>query len=558
MGQLSKQILDTYNLWRTDERFDEEIRNELNANLSDAEIEDRFWRELEFGTGGLRGVMGAGTNRMNKYIIRKATRGFANYLLDKYGKDVCRGVAIAYDSRNNSDAFAREAALVMAAAGIPAYIYGEIMPTPVLSFTVRELGCVGGIVVTASHNPKEYNGYKVYDDMGCQVLTDDANKIISYVNAITDIPAIEIASEKEARESGLVKNVPNEVYESFIANVKLQAHNIGEKSAKIVYTPLHGTGNVPVRRVLGDLGYDVTVVKAQEQRDGNFSTVISPNPENAEALKLGCELCESIGADLILGTDPDCDRVGIAVNTDAGMKLFTGNQVGALLVDYVIKMNKEKLTDKSTVIKTIVTSELGAVIAKQNGLKVIETLTGFKYIGEQMNIFDATGCGDFVIGYEESYGYLVGTHARDKDAVVASMLICEMASYYKNQGKTLVDVMEEIYDKYGYFLDKLDSYTLKGIDGVERIASIMKEMRTNGASLFEGIDTVYDYTVGVGDLPKADVLKFVFADSSWIAIRPSGTEPKIKVYYSVRGDNKDEASRVLETRRAIINKLIEG
>ena len=558
MGQLSKQILDTYNLWRTDERFDEEIRNELNANLSDAEIEDRFWRELEFGTGGLRGVMGAGTNRMNKYIIRKATRGFANYLLDKYGKDVCRGVAIAYDSRNNSDAFAREAALVMAAAGIPAYIYGEIMPTPVLSFTVRELGCVGGIVVTASHNPKEYNGYKVYDDMGCQVLTDDANKIISYVNAITDIPAIGIASEKEARESGLVKNVPNEVYESFIANVKLQAHNIGEKSAKIVYTPLHGTGNVPVRRVLGDLGYDVTVVKAQEQRDGNFSTVISPNPENAEALKLGCELCESIGADLILGTDPDCDRVGIAVNTDAGMKLFTGNQVGALLVDYVIKMNKEKLTDKSTVIKTIVTSELGAVIAKQNGLKVIETLTGFKYIGEQMNIFDATGCGDFVIGYEESYGYLVGTHARDKDAVVASMLICEMASYYKNQGKTLVDVMEEIYDKYGYFLDKLDSYTLKGIDGVERIASIMKEMRTNGASLFEGIDTVYDYTVGVGDLPKADVLKFVFADSSWIAIRPSGTEPKIKVYYSVRGDNKDEASRVLETRRAIINKLIEG
>ena len=558
MGQLSKQILDTYNLWRTDERFDEEIRNELNANLSDAEIEDRFWRELEFGTGGLRGVMGAGTNRMNKYIIRKATRGFANYLLDKYGKDVCRGVAIAYDSRNNSDAFAREAALVMAAAGIPAYIYGEIMPTPVLSFTVRELGCVGGIVVTASHNPKEYNGYKVYDDMGCQVLTDDANKIISYVNAITDIPAIEFASEKEARESGLVKNVPNEVYESFIANVKLQAHNIGEKSAKIVYTPLHGTGNVPVRRVLGDLGYDVTVVKAQEQRDGNFSTVISPNPENAEALKLGCELCESIGADLILGTDPDCDRVGIAVNTDAGMKLFTGNQVGALLVDYVIKMNKEKLTDKSTVIKTIVTSELGAVIAKQNGLKVIETLTGFKYIGEQMNIFDATGCGDFVIGYEESYGYLVGTHARDKDAVVASMLICEMASYYKNQGKTLVDVMEEIYDKYGYFLDKLDSYTLKGIDGVERIASIMKEMRTNGASLFEGIDTVYDYTVGVGDLPKADVLKFVFADSSWIAIRPSGTEPKIKVYYSVRGDNKDEASRVLETRRAIINKLIEG
>ena len=555
---LSKQILDTYNLWRTDERFDEDIRNELNADLSEAEIEDRFWRELEFGTGGLRGVMGAGTNRMNKYIIRKATRGFANYLLDKYGKEVSRGVAIAYDSRNNSDAFAKEAALVMAAAGIPTFLYDDIMPTPVLSFTVRELGCVGGIVVTASHNPKEYNGYKVYDDMGCQVLIDDANKIISYVNAITDIPAIEIADEKAARISGLVKSVPNEVFESFIANVKKQSHDIGEKSAKIVYTPLHGTGNIPVRRVLSDLGYNVTIVKAQEERNGDFPTVVSPNPENAEALELGCELCKKIGADLILGTDPDCDRVGIAVNTGKEMKLFTGNQVGALLVDYVIKMNKAQLNEKSTVIKTIVTSELGAVIAKQNGLKVIETLTGFKFIGEQMNIFDKTGCGDFVIGYEESYGYLVGTHARDKDAVVASMLICEMASYYKNQGKNLVEVMNDIYDKYGYFLDKLDSYTLKGIDGVEKIASIMKEMRTNGASLFEGIEVVYDYTKGIGDLPKADVLKFVFADSSWIAIRPSGTEPKIKVYYSVRGENKDDASRVLEGRRAIINKLIEG
>ena len=558
MGNLPKHITDTFNLWRTDERFDADLRNELNSGLSEADIEDRFWRDLEFGTGGLRGVMGAGTNRMNKYIIRKATKGFANYLLDKYGKDVCRGVAIAYDSRNNSDVFAKEASLVMAASGIPAFIYDEIMPTPVLSFTVRELGCVGGIVVTASHNPKEYNGYKVYDDMGCQVLTDDANKIISYVNAITDIPAIEVANEAEARANGLVKDVPSCVFESFIANVKKQSHEVGPKSAKIVYTALHGTGNVPVRRVLSDLGYDVTIVKEQEKKDGDFPTVISPNPENAEALKLGCELCEKIGADLILGTDPDCDRVGIAVNTSEGMKLFTGNQVGALLVDYVIKMNKASLNEKSTVIKTIVTSELGAVIAKQNGLKVIETLTGFKYIGEQMNIFDATGSGDFVIGYEESYGYLVGNHARDKDAVVASMLICEMASYYKNQGKTLVDVMNDIYAKYGYFLDKLDSFTLKGIDGVERIASIMKEMRENGTSLFEGVETVYDYTKGIGDLPKADVLKFVFADSSWIAIRPSGTEPKIKVYYSVRGDDQNEASKTLEARRAIINKLIEG
>ena len=558
MKQLSQSIIDTYNLWRTNELFDEETRKELNCGLSNEEIEDRFWRDLEFGTGGLRGVMGAGTNRMNKYIIRKATRGFANYLCDKYGKEISRGVAIGYDSRNNSDAFALEAALVMAAAGIKTYLFGEIMPTPTLSFAVRELGCIGGIVVTASHNPKEYNGYKVYDKDGCQVLIDDANAIIEYVNNITDITAIPVANEEEARKSGMLNTTPDCVFDSFIENVKKQAHEIGEKSARIVYTPLHGTGNVPVRRVLSELGYNVTVVKEQEIKDGNFPTVISPNPENAEALSMGCKLCEEIGADLILGTDPDCDRVGIAVNTKDGMKLFTGNQVGALLVDYVIKMNKSQLTEKSTVIKTIVTSELGAIIAKQNGLRVVETLTGFKFIGDQMNQFERTGNGEFLIGYEESYGYLVGSHARDKDAVVTSMLICEMASYYKNQGKTLVDVMEDIYNTYGYFLDKLDSYTLKGIDGVERIQAIMKEMREKGKELMPNIKQVNDYTVGIDDLPKADVLKFVFEDSSWIAIRPSGTEPKIKVYYSVKGENKNDASKVLEARRSIINAIINA
>lgn len=558
MKELSKEILNTYNLWRTDERFDKETRDELNKPMSNEEIEDRFWRDLEFGTGGLRGVMGAGTNRMNKYIIRKATKGFANYLINKYGEDVKRGVAIGYDSRNNSDTFAREAALVMCASGIPTYLYAYLVPTPTLSFTVRELGCVGGIVVTASHNPKEYNGYKVYDEDGCQVLIEDANAIIEYVNAITDIPAIEVANEKEAREAGLLKTVDDSVYTSFCESVKKQAHDVGEKSAKIIYTPLHGTGNVPVRRVLSDLGYNVTVVKEQEEKNGNFPTVVSPNPENAEALSIGCKLCQELGADLILGTDPDCDRVGIAVNTKDGMKLFTGNQVGALLVDYVIKMNKSELTEKSTVIKTIVTSELGAIIAKQNGLRVIETLTGFKFIGDKMNEFDKKGNGRFVIGYEESYGYLVGTHARDKDAVVASMLICEMACYYKNQGKTLVDVMEEIYQTYGYFLDKLDSYTLKGIDGVERIQAIMKGMREKGKALMPNIAVVNDYTVGIDDLPKADVLKFVFEDSSWIAIRPSGTEPKIKVYYSVKGANKEDASKVLEARRTVINEIINA
>ena len=553
---LSKKILDTYELWRTNEFFDSDTRAELDADLSEKEIEDRFWRDLEFGTGGLRGVMGAGTNRMNKYIIRKATRGFANYLNDKYD-DVSRGVAIGYDSRNNSGAFALEASLVLVEAGIPVYLYDTLQPTPVLSFTVRELGCIGGIVITASHNPREYNGYKVYDSEGCQVLIDDANRIISYVNAIEDITAIPVAIESEARQSGMLRSVDACVLDKFNACVKAQAHDIGEKSAKIVYTPLHGTGNVPVRRVLSELGYDVTVVSEQEKPNGDFPTVNSPNPENAEALSLGIKLCEEIGADIILGTDPDCDRVGIAVNTSEGMKLLTGNQVGALLVDYVIKMNKADLDATSTVVKTIVTSELGATIAKANGCRVVETLTGFKFIGEQMGIYEKMGY-KFVIGYEESYGYLVGMHARDKDAVVASMLICEMACYYKNQGKTLIDVMNEIYATYGYYLDALDNFTLKGIDGVEKIQAIMAQMRTQGKTLMDGIEIVYDYEKGVDDLPKSDVLKFIFNDGSWIAIRPSGTEPKIKVYYSVRGENKDEATKVLTARRAIINKIINA
>lgn len=554
---LSKKILDTYELWRTNELFDKQTRDELNADLGEKEIEDRFWRDLEFGTGGLRGVMGAGTNRMNKYIIRKASRGLADYLNDKYGKSVSRGVAIGYDSRNNSDKFALEAALTLIGAGIPAHLYDQLEPTPVLSFTVRELGCIGGIVVTASHNPKEYNGYKVYDEQGCQVLIDDANKIISYVNAIEDITAIPVADEAESRANGMLKSIPSTVLDSFNECVKAQAHDIGAKSAKIVYTALHGTGNVPVRRVLSELGYDVTIVKEQEMPNGDFPTVVSPNPENAEALELGCRLCEKIGADLILGTDPDCDRVGIAVNTRDGMKLLTGNQVGALLVDYVIKMNKAQIDKTSTVVKTVVTSELGAAIAKANGCRVVETLTGFKFIGEQMCIYEKTGY-KFVIGYEESYGYLVGMHARDKDAVVSSMLICEMACYYKNQGKTLVDVMEDIYAEYGYYLDKLDNFTLKGIDGLEKIGAIMKEMRENGKSLLSDVVTVYDYSKGIDDLPKSDVLKFIFEDGSWIAIRPSGTEPKIKIYYSIRGESKDEATKVLEARRAVIARVINA
>ena len=555
MANLEK-IMETYNFWRNNEFFDDETRKELSSDLSKKEIEDRFWKDLEFGTGGLRGIMGAGTNRMNKYIIRKATKGFADYLLSKYGKEVKRGVAIAFDSRNNSASFAEEASLVLAAAGIPVFIYDELQPTPVLSFTVRRLDCIGGIVITASHNPKEYNGYKVYDSEGCQVLTEEAEKIISYVEAVEDITKIEVMDRASAKETGLVKKVPDFVLDDFIKSVKSQSHDIGKKSAKIVYTPLHGTGNKPVRRVLSELGYDVTVVDEQEKPDGNFSTVVSPNPENADALSLGVKLCEKTGADVVLGTDPDCDRVGIAVNTKEGVKLFTGNQVGALLVNYVILMNKEKVSEKNVVVKTVVTSELGAQIAKTYGCTIMETLTGFKYIGEKITLCERTGY-KFLIGYEESYGYLVGTHARDKDAVVSSMLICEMVSYYKNQGKTLVDVMNEIYGKYGYYLDKLDSFVFKGIDGLDKMHSIMKEMRCNGTKIFNDIKTVYDYSEGIGDLPKSDVLKFIFEDSSWIAIRPSGTEPKIKIYYSVRGNNRAEAEKVLADHRKVINDLID-
>ena len=528
---------------------DDETKAELLSIKDEKELEDRFYKDLAFGTGGLRGVMGAGSNRMNKYTVGKATLGLARYLKSKNSGEI--SVAIAYDTRNNSRVFAETAAAVFSTQGIKVYIYETIVPVPVLSFTTRYLSCNAGVMITASHNPKEYNGYKVYDSTGCQLCTDDAQSAISFINEITDYNSIPFDGDKS-----LVTYVGEKELSAFLNEVKKQSLYEEKSELKIVYTPLHGTGNIPVRRVLE--GMDVTVVKEQEQPDGNFSTVRSPNPEEKDALTIAIEKARQINADLVLGTDPDCDRVGIAVKDGDDYKLFTGNQTGALLVKFVLSMKKEKLNSKSTLVKTIVTSDLGANIGRSFGLNVDETLTGFKYIGDKMNKYEQSGDREFVIGYEESYGYLVGNHARDKDAVVSSMLICQMASWYKNHGKTLVDGLNEIYDEYGYYLDYLDSFVLKGKDGAEKIQELMTYFRNTGKALFDGIESIIDYSGGIGDLPKENVLKYVWSDGSWMAVRPSGTEPKIKVYYSVVDADREKAHKRLVSIREKISDIIEN
>lgn len=528
---------------------DENTRAELESITDEKEIEDRFYKDLAFGTGGLRGVMGAGSNRMNRYTVGKATLGLARYLKSKNDGKI--SVAIAYDTRNNSQYFAKTAAGIFASQGIKVNIYEMVVPVPVLSFTTHFLGCTAGVMITASHNPKEYNGYKVYDSKGCQFCTEDAKNAIGFINDITDYSSIPFMEESE-----LINYIGEKELSAFLAEVKKQSLYEEKSDLKIVYTPLHGTGNIPVRRMLE--GMDVTVVKEQELPDGNFSTVRSPNPEEKDALTIAIEKAKQIGADLVLGTDPDCDRVGIAVKDGDDYKLFTGNQTGALLVKFVLTMKKDTLNEKSTLVKTIVTSELGANIGRKFGLQVEETLTGFKYIGDKINKYEQTGEQEFVIGYEESYGYLVGTHARDKDAVVSSMLICQMAAWYKNQGKTLVDALNEIYDEYGYYLDFLDSFVLKGKDGAEKIQNLMTYFRNKGKALFEGIEEIIDFSTGIRDLPKENVLKYIWADGSWMAVRPSGTEPKIKVYYSIVDPSKENAKTRLESIREEIKNIINA
>ena len=538
-------IKEKFEQWLT---FDEETKAELLSINNEKEIEDRFYKDLAFGTAGLRGIMGAGSNRMNKYTVGRATLGLAQYLKSKNSDNM--NIAIAYDTRNNSAYFAKVTAGIFANLGFTVYLYDMVVPVPVLSFTTAHLNCIAGIMITASHNPKEYNGYKVYDDKGCQLCTEDAKNALSYINSITDFSTIPFQDESDN-----IKHIGEDVLSEFLAEVKKQSLYTEKSDLKIVYTPLHGTGNIPVRRMLE--GMDVTVVKEQEMPDGNFSTVRSPNPEEKDALTIAIEKAKEIGADLVLGTDPDCDRVGIAVKSGEEYVLFSGNQTGALLVNFVLNMKKDSLNNKSTIIKTIVTSELGANIAKKFGLIVEETLTGFKYIGDKINKYEADKTQEFVIGYEESYGYLVGTHARDKDAVVASMLICQMAAWYKNQGKTLVDGLNDIYDEYGYYLDTLESFTLKGKDGAEKIQQIMATLRDKGTTLFDGINEVIDYSLGIRDLPKENVLKYILDGGSWIATRPSGTEPKIKFYYSINESSKEAANKKLETIKKVIHEIVE-
>lgn len=534
-----------YQQWLT---FDEDTKKELEAISDEKEIEDRFYKDLAFGTGGLRGIMGAGSNRMNKYTVGKATYGLSQYIKSKNEGEL--SVVLAYDSRNNSAYFARVAADIFSGQGFKVYLFEFLVPVPVLSFATSYLGCTAGVMLTASHNPKEYNGYKVYDSKGCQFCTEDAKGAIECINAIEDYTSIPFDGKAEN-----INMVGEDVLSAFLAKVKQQSLYEEPSELKIVYTPLHGTGNIPVRRMLE--GMNVTVVKEQEMPDGNFSTVRSPNPEEKDALTIAIAKAKEIGADLVLGTDPDCDRVGIAVKSGDEYVLFTGNQTGALLVKFVLEMKKAKLSSRSTLVKTIVTSELGADIGRSYGLQCEETLTGFKYIGDKINKYEASGEQEFIIGYEESYGYLVGTHARDKDAVVSSMLICQMAAYYHNQGKTLVDALEDIYAEYGYYLDHLDSFVLKGKDGAEKIADLMVYFRNKGLDLFDGLEEVIDYSKGVADLPKENVLKFIWKNGSWMAVRPSGTEPKIKVYYSVQAGTREESKARLAEYKSVIDAVIK-
>ena len=554
---MSNNYLKSFNEWKTNPFFDEETRNELSSLCDEKEIEDRFYCDLEFGTGGLRGVMGAGTNRMNKYTVGKATYGLGLYLLDTFGKDVCRekGVAIGCDTRNNSRFFAKISADILSGMGIRVYIHSEARPTPMLSFSVKHTGALAGIVLTASHNPKEYNGYKVYDENGCQLTTEPAKKLLAVINGISDIKTVPFDGNDSLIE--LVDHT-----DIFVDEVMKQSR-LCDKDAKknlhIVYTPLHGTGRVPVLEALKRGGFErVDTVEAQCSEDGNFPTVVSPNPEDRRALTLGIEQAEKSGADLVFGTDPDCDRVGIAVKTNDGYVLMTGNQVGALLVDYVLSNTDMSKVKKAAVIKTVVTSELGAEIARSYGANIFTTLTGFKFIGEKITQFEEAKVNKdelrdytYLFGYEESYGYLCGTHAQDKDAVVSSMLICEMAALCKSKGKTLADKMNELYEKYGYFKDALDSFTLKGKDGLEQIKSMMVKLRNEGSPFSDKVE-IQDFSTGVaaeegfGELPKSDVLKYIFSDGSWVAIRPSGTEPKIKIYYSIKEADRDKAEMRLE------------
>lgn len=572
---------EAYNEWLTNDIFDEATKAELKAiEGDDKEIKERFYKNLEFGTGGLRGIIGAGTNRMNIYTVSKATQGFANYIAKEGEEAKKKGVAIAYDSRNMSPEFAEITALVLNGNGIKTYLYPELHPVPTLSFAVRHLGCIGGVAVTASHNPPEYNGYKVYWEDGAQVPAPRDKEIITEVNAVEDFSLIKRADKAEAEKAGLFNIIGSDVDEAYDKNVIAQLVNpdivkeVGE-SLKIVYTPLHGSGNKPVRRVLEKVGFkNVYVVPEQELPDGNFSTVGYPNPEDPKAFTLAMKLAEKVDADVIVGTDPDADRVGAVVkNSNGEYVVLTGNMTGTLICEYILSQKKAmgKLPENGAVVSTIVSTDLTKALAKEYSMKYFDVLTGFKYIGEKIKEFEKTGSNEYVFGFEESYGCLAGTYARDKDAVVATMLICELAAYYKTKGMTLYDGLQEMYKKYGFYKETIHSITLKGLDGIEKMAKIMEALRKDspkeiaGAKVIEARDYNADKVVDIATgnvsstgLPKSNVLYYVLDNDTWFCIRPSGTEPKIKVYFGTKSDSAEKAEEKIAATKEGILAVVDG
>ena len=568
-----RDIKELYDLWLEKATADPDLKTELESVSGDDEaIKDRFYRDLEFGTGGLRGVIGAGTNRMNVYTVKRATQGLAEYVLESGSP---KSVAIAYDSRIKSDYFARCTAEVLAANGIKTYIYKELMPTPMLSWAVRKLNCGAGVMVTASHNPAKYNGYKAYGPDGCQLTLEAANIVLDKINNIDVFNGTKSMNFDKAVSDGMVSYIEQPVIDEYIAKVREQAiysDVVAKSGLKVVYTPLNGTGNKPVRRILAEIGVkDVVVVPEQELPDGNFPTCPFPNPEIREALKCGLELCEREKPDLLLATDPDCDRVGIAVPDGDGYELFTGNETGALLLDYICKerTNLGKMPKNPVAIKTIVTSDITKAICAKYGVELREVLTGFKFIGEQIGLLEADGEENrYIFGFEESYGYLAGAYVRDKDAVVASMLICEMAAFYRTQGISLIEARKRLYDEFGVYFNKLDNFTCEGASGMERMNEIMTSLRNDAPSALGGLSvlSVTDYASSVKTaadgsksevaLPKSDVITFNLEDDASVIIRPSGTEPKIKVYYTTKGTTRDEAVALEEKISADFTKLL--